>query len=520
MGQIILPKSLHPDFATPGKKPIGPVEIDWSNPLSKGLKFVVLFRDGVAREAISGVFPGVTGDPEIKVLNRGWGATFDGNDVFSYSAISGITSPLSEAFDLASGFTYGFCLAFTTTGNTVIAEKGTGRQGPQTLSGRVHWKSAGSSGNASNSSIVNDGIPHNFTLSAKTVGANVRHIICLDGSLDIDEEKIYSADPVTSDPFVIGARNGGAFGFPGDLYYWFVWDRELSVAEGISHTANPYQILKPATAQVYNFPTVGGADHDLLADNLQSTSEVGTPTVTQEHVLLADDLQSLSQLSTPTATSSSEDALLADDLQSVSEVGTPAIGQDHTILADDLQSLSQLSTPAVGQEHTLLADDLQSLSQLSTPTATEVIGVNNLLADDLQSVSEVGTPAIGQEHAVLADDLESTSSLSTPTVGQEHVLLADDLQSLSQLSTPSVVEDTVNELLADDLESTSEIGTATIAQVHVLLSDSLQSLSSISTPDIASVNIPLIEGASSVVINTNGGSKDLYFNGTDYFEVA
>ena len=30
-----LPKEAHPDFATPGKKPVGEVEVDWGHPLTK-----------------------------------------------------------------------------------------------------------------------------------------------------------------------------------------------------------------------------------------------------------------------------------------------------------------------------------------------------------------------------------------------------------------------------------------------------------------------------------------------------
>jgi len=33
-----LPKQYSTDFSNPKKKPVGDVEIDWSNPLTKGLK--------------------------------------------------------------------------------------------------------------------------------------------------------------------------------------------------------------------------------------------------------------------------------------------------------------------------------------------------------------------------------------------------------------------------------------------------------------------------------------------------
>lgn len=132
-----------------------------------------------------------------------------------------------------------------------------------------------------------------------------------------------------------------------------------------------------------------------------------------------------------------EDNLLADDVQSTSEVTTPAIGQEHVLLANDVESASEVGAPAVGQEHALLADDVESASELSTPTASES---HILLADDVESASEVTTPSIAQIHVLDATDVESASELTAPVLGQEHVLLADDVQSLSEVGNPVLAE--------------------------------------------------------------------------------
>ena len=39
-----LPKRFHPDFSRPNKKPVGPVEIDWSNPITLGLIGAYVFN--------------------------------------------------------------------------------------------------------------------------------------------------------------------------------------------------------------------------------------------------------------------------------------------------------------------------------------------------------------------------------------------------------------------------------------------------------------------------------------------
>lgn len=503
MGQILLPKQYHPDFATPGKKPIGPVEIDWDNPLAQGL--VYFWHGGmVNHNATTGVGEQVVGGAVRKVLNLPFaGSIFNSANFNGVGGSSGRTVVVHARHGAfaPSNFSDAQAVGWGVNSAGELFDFGVNTSSGQGPLGNMRL-SVASGFAVANGPSLNDGGQHIFAVS---VSGNVNQSrFALDGALHgINDSGARALNSSVTTQLTIGSdaanKTGGSwYGTAAGtgVGLALVFDRELSDVELHKITADPYQIFKPAIAQLYNFPSAVGADHDLLADNLQSVSSVSTPDVGQEHAILADDLQSLSQLS------------------------TPVVGQEHAILADNLQSVSEVETVSVGQEHVLLADDLQSLSQLSTPTATEVSADHTLLADDLQSLSEVGTPTVGQEHAVLADDLESDSSLSTPTVGQEHVLLSDSLQSLSQLSTPAVVEDTVNELLADDLESVSEVGTATIAQIHVLLSDSLQSVSSLSTPAVVSVSVPLIDGATSQVINTNGGSLDLYFNGTDYFEVA
>lgn len=44
MPHFPLDKKQHPDFVQKGKKPVGPVEIDWSNPIARGLKHCLIFN--------------------------------------------------------------------------------------------------------------------------------------------------------------------------------------------------------------------------------------------------------------------------------------------------------------------------------------------------------------------------------------------------------------------------------------------------------------------------------------------
>jgi putative methionine-R-sulfoxide reductase with GAF domain len=139
---------------------------------------------------------------------------------------------------------------------------------------------------------------------------------------------------------------------------------------------------------------------------------------------------------TPDAAAASDD-LLADDIESASEVTNPTIGQEHALLADDVESASEVTTPVITQEHALLANDVESASEVTTPVLLEV---HALLADDIESTSEVTVPVIGQIHSITAVDIESASEISVPVIGGTHVLLADDVESASEVSTPLIGE--------------------------------------------------------------------------------
>jgi hypothetical protein len=299
---------------------------------------------------------------------------------------------------------------------------------------------------------------------------------------------------------------------------------------------------------------IGGSEHTLLADDVQSLSQVTTPAVGQEHALLADDVQSLSQVDTPvvgqehallandiesasevtTPAASESHILLADDVESASEVTSPiigqshvldatdidslsqvdapAIGQEHSILADDADSASEVDTPAVGQEHGLFADDVQSLSELTTPSVSES---NILLADDVESASEVTVPVVSQIHAIAVVSVESLSQVDTPSVGQEHAILADDVQSLSEVTNPVLAEEGTHVLLADDVESSSELTIPVVGQSHILLSVSTESNSEVSTPNLSELYALLandVESASEVTTPSIGSEHILLSN--------
>lgn len=150
------------------------------------------------------------------------------------------------------------------------------------------------------------------------------------------------------------------------------------------------------------------------ADQAIETDLAQTFTVTQSYALTATSIESASELTSPAI--GQLRTLLADDIESASEVSTATLTVQHALTATSIESASELTAPDYNQATYLLADDVESTSELSTPTLLEK---KTYLADDLESASELTVPALAQKHALLADDIESASEVTTPTLNRE-----------------------------------------------------------------------------------------------------
>ena len=232
----------------------------------------------------------------------------------------------------------------------------------------------------------------------------------------------------------------------------------------------------------------GGTVDDLLAENVESASEVTAPGIGQEHVLNADNVESASNLSSPVLIEViGQDDLTADNVESASEVTSPNIEQKHVLVAVNIESASEVSSPAIGQKHALLADDVESASNLSSPVLTDIGAAHVLHPDNVESASEVTAPNVGQVHKLTVVSVESSSEVSSPTLAENlDDLLADNVESASQVSVPSL--SIVHNLLADNVESASEITTPAVTDIPAgtvpLFAENVESASEVSAPQL------------------------------------
>lgn len=109
------------------------------------------------------------------------------------------------------------------------------------------------------------------------------------------------------------------------------------------------------------------------------------------------------------------DSLSADDVQSTSEVSSPSLGQIHALTATSVQSTSEVSSPTIGQIHALSATSIESASEVSAPTLASS-SEHALTATSIQSTSEVSSPTLGQVHVLSGVSIQSLSEVSIPAL--------------------------------------------------------------------------------------------------------
>ena len=398
MANIELPKGYSADFSNPKVKPIGEVEIDWNHPLTRGLKRYWL-GDSHTDLAAGQRMVADSGTVNVGVVN-GSKALIPSQSgeqgALTETVISPITGSQNRTFlGEVSNLVHG------AEGNIFhIHDTGTSGSGA-----RWSVRVAGS-GSSDVLRIEIQGGGHTSFL--QVLGGTNHFVGCrLDGtqlqhhSLYVDDNKEDASGSnsiVTSSTATcrLGGRDASASSLSSsvDSIKWgALWDRALTDEEIESIRLSPYQFLKPKQAPIYFTLEAAGGEDALLADDVQSTSNVTTPVVGQEH------------------------ALISTDVQSTSELSPPVLAQVHVLNNTSVQSTSNVTTPVVAQVHVLNNTSVQSTSEVTTPSLAQVHVLNNT---SVTSTSEVSNPAIFEpsEDALTANNVVSLSSVSTPSLSE------------------------------------------------------------------------------------------------------
>ena len=207
--------------------------MDWSNPLARGLICAINHAEPV--------FDLVAGSLVENTRTKSVGSA--GRNTTATGLITVPSSSLLQSGTGDNGRTVFFLLATTTTGNTVIAEKGTNENFVcQTLSSKFNWRAAGSGLEAiSTTSNITSGLP--VAVAGTYAKTSFVQQVFFAGVAEASNTGITEA--ANSSPLVIGARVGNLFEFPGDIYISCFWNRVLTDQEIAQVSANPWQLFAP-----------------------------------------------------------------------------------------------------------------------------------------------------------------------------------------------------------------------------------------------------------------------------------
>lgn len=241
-------------------KPNVPVEIDWSNQLSRGLIAFVIFN-GHGKDVVNLVnnrpFAGVTDN----ILNRS--ATTRGFDQYGSKLISSVGPnriKLIPDSDIKSDTDYCFLGGVkydnTTQDHThvFIGDAGPGSTNTilmwaDTTGGnlRTAFNSGGTVVGSSGSLVANK-----YTIWGAnfTTGSSTTSETFVDGVSEASGST-GSTSSMSNKPFYILEDVNQVRSLTGDVYFFALWERNLTDAEHKAFSNDPYSLLKPSLPQYY-----------------------------------------------------------------------------------------------------------------------------------------------------------------------------------------------------------------------------------------------------------------------------
>lgn len=259
-----------PGLWMPRRKPIGPVKVNWENPVTNGIRGCYPHNEGsgTVSKDIADIGPDfqVAGSIDIDATAQGsasWssdggvGVSFTTADADAYhipiqfSFMVGVASSNIQDFTALSIFKFNTtpaddraCFYSGAITGTSCAWMGLNAQGTDTFGMAVgHWNNDW----FGTTNLPTTGETHVAICSYDYSATTGSLFTSWDAPIIDDAAPATSATDVT--PIAIGqAFPGGGYGegFDGTIYLTCFWNREISVAEALSLLNDPYQILVPA----------------------------------------------------------------------------------------------------------------------------------------------------------------------------------------------------------------------------------------------------------------------------------
>ena len=408
------------------QQPQGAVEIDWSNPLTRGLTYATADGAGGADSSITslGSVP--------KIADRwGKGDYFDGS-----SQKIAKNSLVGRSLDLTvcvlhkstvlppNGPTYSHVLASTTGASAAdyygwILMLGNGTGFPQF---RVYQSNSGTQDAECDATAgaLNDGKPH---LTIATVYGGPGGAM----SLDVDGKTVASSThpsglySLTNNLAIGKARHDFWGGFEGSIGAVFVFDRVLSAKERSSLSANPWQIFKRPDSRIFVPVSAGGGSVNASASGALSAVSVAAPSASASGGASASGALATITISSLTATASAGGSATASgsfSALSISPATATATATKSATASGAFATIS-ISAPTATATGTTAggANATCAPAQITISHATAIAIGSAVASGGYQSIgitAPTGSASVGNGNATASGAL-SAISITAPT---------------------------------------------------------------------------------------------------------
>jgi hypothetical protein len=430
MSNMVLPKFAHPDFARPDRKPVGPVAIDWSNPLTKGLKRAYFPQAENPVDSLK-ILNLVTGNLEsTEVISANPTDILDprmGKSVSINSATSGAVRIPSIGDTGGNGTVFALHRVGSTHNagpNLIFAHTDFGAShrvylGYNSTTG-YYFRLGGSAAQTGSLATGNvaTGQLRSFAISWQSDQTKSKGYV--DGRLNAtwDRGSIEPGSTASKTHFGYDSSSASASGATGVL---LIYDRQLSDAEQKALHDNPYQILKPVNELVYFYAagstptnyTITGAQtvtssvaaalaftrNAAIVGALTVSTSIAAATAYNQHPAIVG---SVGVSATPAAATEFSSHHVIDG--SVSVPVTPEAALDYQRNASITGALTVSASVAAAMAYNQHPAIVGSVGVSATPSAaTEFSSGNSISGEVTVSTNIAGVMAFNRNAAIAGD---------------------------------------------------------------------------------------------------------------------
>lgn len=471
-----------------------PLEIDWSHPLTRGLRFAWL---GGIHELVSGHKGVINGTGGGLVASR-YGRIFEGDG--SGCSLEFQDTDRQEWLEPDELSVY--ILVYP---NTVSQQRNYFRHAEvddrlvvrNWTDGNLEayiaqgWPATHGRGSATFAITANawNGIHINWDGSTSraykngALGATQAHSVTLDNEPD--------GGPLTIGD---GSTVNSATSLNGYVAAVLMWSRALQTPAMRSVHANPWQIARPAR-RFFAFKADGGSTvspadisqvqaleapsltqtHVLQPADLAQVQALDAPSVTQDHQLGPSEIAHVQALDAPSVTE--EHQIAPGEIAQVQALESAGLTQDHQLAPAELAQLQAMDAPTLTQTHVLAAIDMAQLQSLE---AVSLIVQGTVSPQDVAQVQQLGAVVLTQDHQLAVADLAQLQALESPSTSQTVTVAPQDLAQLQNLEQVTlVVTGTLTPLTAVQQQA-FEAGQ--ITQTHLLSPSDISQLQVLGGP--------------------------------------